>query len=139
MKEKKNIINEMGDMDASSKKLQILVAEDNLINQKVAMINLRQLGHNVEIAVNGQMAFEMFKKGKYDIVLMDIQMPVLDGLESTLAIRKHEKENNLQETRIVAITANAMKEDKDRCFEVGMNDYISKPFRPEDLIRILSF
>lgn len=134
-----NSINSMGDMDTSTRKLKILVAEDNMINQKVAMINLRQLGHDVEIAVNGQMAVDMFKKGKYDIILMDIQMPILDGLEATLAIRKHESENNLPQTRIVAITANAMKEDRDSCFEVGMNDYITKPFRSEELIRILTF
>lgn len=134
-----NNIKEKGVMDASTKKLRILVAEDNVINQKVAMINLRQLGHDVEIAVNGQMAFDMFKKEKYDVVLMDIQMPVLDGLEATIAIRKYEAENNLQQIRIVAITANALKEDRDRCFEVGMDDYISKPFRSEDLIRALSF
>ena len=128
----------MGDIKATSQTLRILVAEDNIINQKVAMINLRQLGHSVEIAVNGQMTIDMFKKGDYDIVLMDIQMPILDGMEATIAIRQYEKENKLLETRIVAITANAMKEDKDRCLEVGMNDYITKPFRSEDLIRILS-
>ncbi len=132
-----NINNTLDNMNTSTEKLKILVAEDNVINQKVAMINLRQLGHDVEIAVNGQMAFEMFKKGEYDIVLMDIQMPILDGLEATLAIRKYEEENNLKNIRIVAITANAMKEDKDKCFEVGMDDYISKPFRSEDLLRIL--
>ncbi len=139
IKEKNKNCNIMGDMNTSTRKLKILVAEDNMINQKVAMINLRQLGHDVEIAVNGQMAVDMFKKGKYDIILMDIQMPILDGLEATLAIRKHENENNLTPIRIVAITANAMKEDKDSCFEVGMNDYITKPFRSEDLIRILAF
>lgn len=123
----------------TNRKLKILVAEDNLINQKVAMINLRQLGHQTEIAVNGQMAVDMYKKGEYDVILMDIQMPVLDGLEATLAIRKYEEENNLPQIRIVAITANAMKEDKDSCLKAGMNDYITKPFRPEDLIRILTF
>lgn len=132
----KNLID---DMDATNRKLRVLVAEDNMINQKVAMINLRQLGHDVEIAVNGQMAVDMYINGEYDIILMDIQMPILDGLEATLAIRKHEEENKLPQTRIVAITANAMKEDKDNCFEVGMNDYITKPFRSEDLIRVLSF
>ena len=131
-------VNNVSDMDTSTQKLKILVAEDNVINQKVAMINLRQLGHEVEIAVNGQMAVDMFKNSKYDVVLMDIQMPVLDGLEATLAIREHEKENNLEKTPIVAITANALKEDKDRCFEVGMDDYITKPFKSEDLVRILS-
>ncbi len=140
-RKKENNINKnfISDMDTTSRKLRVLVAEDNLINQKVAMINLRQLGHDVEIAVNGQMAVDMYKNGEYDIVLMDIQMPILDGLEATLAIRKYEEENDLPQIRIVAITANAMKEDKDNCLEAGMDDYISKPFRSEDLIRILSF
>jgi CheY-like chemotaxis protein len=134
-----NMDDEMDDLSSSSRQLKILVAEDNMINQKVAMINLRQLGHSVEIASNGQLAFDMFKSGEYDIILMDIQMPVLDGIEATVAIRKHEEENNLDKIRIVAITANAQKEDRDRCFEVGMDNFITKPFRPDDLIRILNF
>ena len=129
---------EMNDTGIPGKQLKILVAEDNVINQKVAMINLRQLGHNVEIANNGQMAFEMFKNGEYDVILMDIQMPVLDGIEATLKIREYEEQNELDNIPIVAITANALKEDRDRCFDAGMNDFITKPFRPDDLLRILN-
>ncbi len=139
IKNKLNINSDMSESGSSSRQLKVLVAEDNVINQKVAMINLRQLGHNVEIANNGKMAFEMFKSSSYDIVLMDIQMPVMDGIEAAIAIRNHEEENNLKQTPIVAITANAQKEDKDRCFEVGMNGFITKPFRPDDLVRILNF
>ena len=120
-----------------SKSLKVLVAEDNLINQKVAMINLKKLGHKVEIAVNGQMAVDMYKSGNYDVILMDIQMPILDGLEATIAIRKYEEENGLDKTKIIAITANALNEDKDKCFEVGMNEYITKPIQTDELKNML--
>ncbi len=120
------------------KRLSILVAEDNVINQKVAMINLKQLGHDVEIAVNGKMAVDMYSKNKYDLILMDIQMPVLDGIEATKEIRKIEKENNVSDKiKIVAITANAMKEVKNKCLSAGMDDYITKPFKSEDMERAL--
>ena len=70
---------------------------------------------------------------------MPLFSQILDGVEATIVIRKYEKDNNLDPIKIVAITANAQKEDKDRCFEVGMNDFITKPFRPDDLIRVLKF
>lgn len=125
--------------DSSFVKLNILIAEDNVINQKVAMINIRQLGHNVEVAVNGRMAVEMFKSGNYDAILMDIQMPVLDGLEATTEIRKLEEENRVKNPiKIIAVTANALKEDRDKCYEVGMNDFIAKPFKADDLIKALA-
>lgn len=120
-----------------SQSLKVLVAEDNLINQKVAMINLKKLGHEVEIAVNGQMAIDMFKVGTYDVILMDIQMPILDGLEATIAIRKYEEEKGLDKIKIIAITANTLNEDKDKCFEVGMNEYITKPIQTEELKNVL--
>ena len=119
------------------KALKVLVAEDNLINQKVAMINLKKLGHEVEIAVNGQMALDMYKAGSYDVILMDIQMPIMDGLEATIAIRKYEEEEGIKKIKIVAITANAMNEDKNKCFEIGMNGYITKPIQTEELIKAL--
>lgn len=120
------------------KVLKVLVAEDNLINQKVAMINLKKLGHEVEIAINGQMALDMYKTGSYDVILMDIQMPIMDGIEATIAIREYEKEKGIKKIRIVAITANAMNEDKDKCFEIGMNGYITKPIQTEELIKALT-
>ncbi len=128
----------MPNINFSEQKLNILVAEDNLINQKVAMMNLRQLGHDVEIAINGRMAVEMYKTGNYDVILMDLQMPVLDGINATIEIRAIERENNIKEPiKIIAITANALTEDKNRCFEVGMNHFMTKPFRAEDLINAL--
>lgn len=116
-----------------SKSLKVLVAEDNLINQKVAMINLKKLGHHVEIAVNGQMAVDMYKNGAYDVILMDIQMPILDGIEATVAIREFEKENGLDGIKIVAITANALNEDRARCIDCGMDEYITKPIQTDEL------
>lgn len=115
-------------------KLKILLVEDNLINQKVAMMNLKLKGHQVEIAVNGKMAIEFFKHNQYDLILMDIQMPVMDGITATKEIRKLEKEQkNSNKVKIIAITANAMKEDREKCLSSGMDGYITKPFRYEDL------
>lgn len=120
------------------RKLNILVAEDNLINQKVAMMNLKQLGHDVEIAINGRMAVEMYKSGNYDLILMDLQMPVLDGISATIEIRKIERENKVTNPiKIIAITANVLTEDRNKCFEAGMDYFMSKPFRSEELIKAL--
>lgn len=120
------------------RKLNILVAEDNLINQKVAMMNLKQLGHNVEIAINGRMAVDMFKSGNYDLILMDLQMPVLDGISATIEIREIEKQNKVANPiKIIAITANALSEDRNKCFEAGMDYFMTKPFRSEELINAL--
>ncbi len=128
----------MPDINLSNQKLNILVAEDNLINQKVAMMNLKQLGHEVEIAVNGRMAVEMYKSGNYDLILMDIQMPILDGVGATIEIRKIEQENKVKNPiKIVAITANALTEDRNRCFEAGMDHFLTKPFKAEDLKKAL--
>ena len=129
----------MPDINPSNQKLNILVAEDNLINQKVAMMNLKQLGHDVEIAVNGRMAVEMYKNGNYDLILMDIQMPILDGVGATIEIRKIEEDNKVENPiKIIAITANALTEDRNRCFEAGMDYFLTKPFKAEDLIKALS-
>lgn len=128
----------MPDTNSLDRKLNILVAEDNLINQKVAMMNLKQMGHEVEIAVNGKMAVDMYKAGDYDVILMDLQMPVLDGISATVEIRKIEKENKVENPiKIIAITANALTEDRKRCFEVGMDYFMTKPFRAEELIKAL--
>jgi len=125
-------------VNSLDRKLNILVAEDNLINQKVAMMNLKQLGHDVEIAINGRMAVEMYKSGNYDLILMDLQMPVLDGIGATIEIREIERENNVTNPiKIIAITANVLTEDRNRCFEVGMDYFMTKPFRSEELIKAL--
>ncbi|MEA3496021.1 MAG: response regulator [Bacteroidota bacterium] len=115
------------------KQFKILVAEDNLINQKVAKFNLEELNQEVEIAENGKIALEKYKSNKYDLIFMDCQMPEIDGYEATKRIRKIEKEENKKKTRIIAMTANAMKGDKEKCFKAGMDDFISKPFKLNEL------
>jgi len=116
-----------------SKSFNILLVDDNVINRKVALFNLQKLGHRVESAENGEEAVEKFKTGSFDAILMDIMMPVMDGYEATREIRKIEQENNFQPIRIIAMTANAEKGEMDKCIDLGMDDYISKPFRPENL------
>ena len=122
----------------SSKSLKVLLAEDNPINQRVALFNLRKFGHTVELAENGKIAVDKFKAEAFDLILMDIQMPVMSGVEAVQLIRKHEEETGCQKPiRIIAMTANALKGDRERFLSYGMNDYISKPFKPTDLERVL--
>lgn len=119
-------------------KPRILLVEDNKINQRIAVLHLEKMGYEVELAENGQLAVEKFKSTDYDLIFMDIMMPVMDGLEATRQIRLHESENSqLKPIHIIAMTANAMKGDKETCLEAGMNDYISKPFKAEELKQIL--
>ncbi|MCB0334034.1 MAG: response regulator [Bdellovibrionales bacterium] len=106
--------------------LRVLVAEDNKVNQKLARKVLEKWGHSVTVAENGQEALEKLDSCTYDIILMDCNMPVLDGLEATRIIRLREKQTGAH-VPIVALTANAFEEDKLRCFEAGMDDYIAKP------------
>ncbi|MCF8364161.1 MAG: response regulator [Bacteroidales bacterium] len=125
--------------DHSMKKLNILLAEDNLVNQKVASLHLEKLGHTVKLANNGISAFEAYKSGDFDLIFMDVQMPEADGYEATGLIRNHEKQNNIaQRIPIIAMTANAMKGDKEKCINAGMDDYISKPFTAKALKETLS-
>lgn len=118
-------------------KLEILVAEDNLINQKIVMANLKKMGHKVDVASNGQIAIELFKQKAYDIILMDVQMPELNGIEATQAIRLIEEKEGRKPIFIVAMTANVLKEDIEHYLEIGMNSYLSKPFKVEELVNIL--
>lgn len=109
----------------------VLLAEDNAINRKVALGMLRRLGIEAEVAEDGQQAVDLCQRRAFDLILMDCQMPILDGFEATRAIR-----SQLDRPRptIVALTANAMESDRERCLACGMDDYISKPFRQKDLI-----
>ncbi len=117
-----------------SNKLAILLAEDNPINQKVTQINLKSLGHDVDIADNGKIAYEKYISNHYDIILMDIQMPEMDGMEATVKIREYEKDNPEKgKAKIIALTANVMSQEAEACYKIGMDDFISKPFKPEDL------
>jgi CheY-like chemotaxis protein len=106
--------------------LEILVVEDNLLNQKVAVDILKILGHNVLTAENGKIALEMWEKGNYDLILMDIMMPEMDGFQTTRAVREMEKNRN-KHIPIIALTAQASKEIIEECFEAGMDDFIFKP------------
>ena len=116
-------------IDLMKDKLKVLLVEDNILNQKIASFGLKKFNHNVEIANNGMEAITMFKISEYDVVLMDIMMPVMDGYEATSAIRKFEKEScTPKNTPIIAITANTLDNDREKCLSVGMNEYMPKPF-----------
>ncbi|MEJ6982226.1 response regulator [Pedobacter sp. P351] len=119
---------------ASQYPLRILVAEDNLINQKVIMKILSKLGYDADLVANGQEAVEKFATRFYDVILMDLQMPLLDGIEATKAIRRTFAEQPV----IIALTANAMREDSELCFAAGMNEYLTKPIEIESLKFVLS-
>ncbi|MBL7724422.1 MAG: response regulator [Chitinophagaceae bacterium] len=111
--------------------LQILIAEDNLINQKIAIKILTKLGYQPAVANNGREALDMTDSGNYDIILMDVQMPEMDGLEATGLIRESKME---KQPVIMAMTANVMQGDRDACLQAGMDDYISKPINLEELL-----
>jgi two-component system, sensor histidine kinase and response regulator len=112
----------------------ILVVEDNELNQEVALGLLESEGFVVEIANNGKEAIEMVSQHPYDIVLMDMQMPMMDGLTATREIRKLDQFKDLA---ILAMTANAMDQDKQKCAEAGMNDHVAKPIDPNELFNAL--
>lgn len=117
--------------------LKILVAEDNPINQKVIRIILERSGCEFEIANDGLVALQKFKTGDYNLVLMDCQMPNLDGLQTSVQIRDYESLNSKIRTPIIAMTANAMMGDRERCMSVGMDDFLAKPFKSNELTSIL--
>ncbi|MEQ8957171.1 MAG: response regulator [Coleofasciculus sp. C2-GNP5-27] len=112
--------------------LRILLAEDNLVNQKVELLLLKRLGYQADLVKNGQEVLDAVSRQSYDVILMDVQMPEMDGLTATRYICQ----NYSQRPWIVALTANAMQEDRETCLEAGMDDYISKPIRQADLIRV---
>ncbi len=125
-----NIIEDLAGIKGAA----ILVAEDNELNQEVAMELLTDAGFDVDLANNGQEAVEMVTQRAYDIVLMDMQMPVMDGITATIEIRKEAK---YRELPIVAMTANAMQQDKEKCLKAGMADHVAKPIDPDELFRAL--
>jgi CheY-like chemotaxis protein len=110
--------------------LKILLAEDNAVNQKLAIRLLQNMGYTAEVANDGVQALNALEGSDHDVVLMDVQMPEMDGLEATRRIRAMWPERNLH---IIAMTANAMAGDRDACLAAGMNDYVSKPIRPAEL------
>jgi CheY-like chemotaxis protein len=117
----------------------VLVAEDNAVNQRVALGMLRNLGLHADAAANGCEALHALRTLPYDLVLMDVQMPEMDGLEATRRIRKEEGERFHPSRRlpVIAMTAGAMARDRESCFEAGMDDFLAKPVKPEELARVL--
>ena len=116
----------------SRNRFRVLVVEDNAVNRRVAYYLLEKQGHQVTEVENGKEALSALEKNIFDLILMDVQMPVMDGLEATAEIRKREKSTG-SHTPIVAMTAHAMKGDRERCLEAGMDDYVTKPLNPKEL------
>jgi two-component system, sensor histidine kinase and response regulator len=131
---------QMGTSNIHHRKLEgkILLAEDNLVNQEVASVMLQTMGINPRVANNGQEAIKLLQEDNFDLVLMDCQMPVMDGFEATAAWRQREQDLGLPPMPIIALTANAIVGDRERCLEKGMSDYLSKPFSPEQLYELLT-
>ena len=120
----------------SRKRLRILLAEDNAVNQKLATKLLEKMGHGVSVVGDGKKALDALEQGGFDLVMMDVQMPVMDGFEATRIIRKQE-EGTGTHVPIVAMTAHAMKGDREKCLESGMDGYVSKPIDPKDLFETI--
>ena len=116
--------------------LRILLAEDNIVNQKVAARLLEKQGHSVEIVPNGADALAALALRDFDLILMDVQMPVMNGYDATEKIRAAERQSG-RHIPIVALTAHAMKGDRETCFQAGMDDYIAKPIHPRELTAVL--
>lgn len=114
--------------------LKVLLAEDNLVNQKLAGQLLIKRGHSLEIVGDGKQAVEAWRKNRFDIILMDVQMPEMDGLEATALIRASEKGSRIP---IIAMTASAMRGDREECLRAGMDDYLAKPIKPTQLFETI--
>jgi CheY-like chemotaxis protein len=116
--------------------LKILVAEDNAVNQRVVKRVLEKAGHTVVIAGNGKQALDEFDRQRFDLILMDIQMPEMDGFEATEAIREREEWSSIR-TPIIALTAHAMSGDRERCLSHGMDGYIQKPINTSEMFQAI--
>ena len=114
----------------------VLVAEDSIDTQRLIRSMLRKLGIEVELAENGRQALEALKQEDFDVVLMDIQMPIMDGYLATAEIRRREA-SSPRHTPIIAMTAHAMKGDRERCLEAGMDGYVAKPIRAKELLQTI--
>ncbi len=114
----------------------ILLAEDNAVNQKVAMLMLKRLGHQPDLAANGLEVLEAVKRQHYDVIFMDLQMPEMDGLEATKQLQG-DAFDDIPRPWIIALTANTMRGARERCFEAGMDDYISKPIKRQKIAAAL--
>jgi len=125
-------------LSEAQRRLHILLVEDNRINQKLAIALLEKWGHQATLAENGQLALDQLAHTKFDLVLMDMQMPVMGGLEATRNIRARESAAGLPRIPIIAMTANAMEGDREACLAAGMDDYLAKPIKAADLAGCLA-
>jgi osomolarity two-component system sensor histidine kinase NIK1 len=121
----------------NSRSFDILLAEDNDVNQQLAMKILQRHNHNVFVVGNGLEAVEAVKKRRYDVILMDVQMPVMGGFEATGKIREYERESGLQRTPIIALTAHAMLGDREKCIQAQMDEYLSKPLKQNQMMQTI--
>ncbi|HOO83047.1 MAG TPA: response regulator [Prolixibacteraceae bacterium] len=120
------------------KKYKILVAEDNPINIKVSAFVLKPIADVIDIAQNGAEVLEKLKNNTYDVILMDVKMPIMDGYEATIKIRKMEANNQIEKPMvIIATTANSQPEEVEKCKSIGMNDLVVKPFSINDILAII--
>jgi two-component system, sensor histidine kinase len=117
--------------------LEVLVVEDNEVNQLLAQTQLEQLGHRVTLAVDGSQALELTERSRFDVVLMDCHMPGIDGYEATRRLREREAEQTRQRVYVVAVTASAMTEDRQRCEQAGMDAFLGKPYTRAQLVKVL--
>ena len=124
------------DLTLGTRSLKILLAEDSLVNQKLAVGLLEKYGHAVAVVETGTQALDRVQSEAFDVILMDVEMPVMDGIEATIAIRELERRTG-GHIPIIAMTAHAMKGDRERCIEAGMDDYVAKPIRVKELFRAL--
>lgn len=130
-------VDKPGETLCPSRTLRILLAEDVMVNQRMASRILEKSGFVVSVASNGREAVDIYRKEAFDLILMDVDMPVMDGLEATQAIRRLEKDA-ASRVPIIAMTGHAMKDDREKCMEAGMDGYISKPVDPRRLVEIIS-
>ena len=120
------------------KDLKILVVDDNEVNQRLAILIFRKMGFKCDVSSDGKEAFEMYQKKAYDLIFMDLQMPVMGGLESTKLIRAFENDSEtLKRATIIALTGSELQENRESCIEVGMDDFIEKPMRVETLNKFI--
>lgn len=120
-----------------NKRYKILIAEDNPINVKVAQFTLKSIAECFDVAKNGQEVVEMVKVNDYDVILMDVKMPIMDGYQATKLIREYEKVESKLPLRIIAITANNQSEEVEKCKQIGMDDFLPKPFTTEDALAVI--
>jgi CheY-like chemotaxis protein len=123
----------------NSQELKLLLAEDNPISQRIMMFTFRKMGVQCDFALNGKEAYEMYQKNLYHLILMDMEMPVMDGMEASKLIRNFELENNLSKRAyIVALTGNEISEKKQECMQAGMDDFMEKPIQEHLLAELIA-